>query len=134
MCVYAYVCTVFASLRTCVRVSACVREFFLVVVCARGRVCSCSSVRVFVQVSVRACVRMRPCVRAYLCICVCRYVSVCGSACMYALVHTFSCVFSLVLFRVRVFIRWRKFGEERASVCAFLRACERVGVRVCFRA
>ena len=44
------------------------------------------------------------------------------------------CVYSFVLFRVRVFIRWREFGDERASVCVFLRACVRVCVRVSFRA
>ena len=43
-------------------------------------------------------------------------------------------VYSFVLFRVRVFIRWREFGDERASVCVFLRTCVRVCVRVSFRA
>ena len=43
------------------------------------------------------------------------------------------CVFSCVLFRVRVFIRARD-GDERMSVCFFLRAYVRVCVRVCVRA
>ena len=42
--------------------------------------------------------------------------------------------YSFVLYRVRAFIRWREFGDERASVCVFLRACVRVCVRVSFRA
>ena len=48
------------------------------------------------------------------------------------------CVYSCVLYRVRVFIRAREAGDERACVCFFLRACVgvcvRVFIRVCVRA
>ena len=94
--------------------------------------------RVCVLVSVRACVSMHPCVRecefarVFVQICAFSCVGECVRVCIRA--YFLLCVYSFVLFRVSVFIRWREFGDERASVCVFLRACVRVCVRVSFRA